>query len=752
MEKEIKRERSSHLKFVVATRFNPIRSVNIRNMPLFKKKQSASSYWRSKKKRSSTVERTATIGSPAKRQLRPVDNDEQQTPAAAAPLPKRKGWFSRFRKPKQTSSKGVSLSLSSTSRGPVPVEADHATSTQTSSVPLSAVVPSEPHQTTEPRTDVAEQRIIGTPQQSYASKNDRDSEKETSTKESESLVEEAHVISDDEGEPSVVDKIDAKHPQEEQVSAPSASSSEHVEASTQAQDKDRIKLQSGADGTQEDDSDDVPVHRITDVDEGDNETRAQTDSAAPTDKSTSDGDDDHGRKSKIPSHDTLKESEEFAQAIDEPGDHDSTPSTQAETISSQSKESSQTSKSKRRKKSSRSSKSSSGPSTLSKAKSSSRGRGSISSKEKKSGKVALGNKKIMEKKSSGRTKAEGKKSSKSWSRDSMKKDHSSNRLKKMKIDGDTSDLKRRKRGPEKMVPSNWQSVFDDHYDVDIPNLDFDDRDDPTSPLDLSYEELDIAHDSLKDGGSDSHCSQESNTTNKHGPDLLNLYSKLSRSDEERDPLSKSMEYWLFGGTISDEAEETDDAQKDVTAVDGNNADASPTPQTQDTEEENDLDEFEDVPVIPELKILRFADEVGKPLEHIHILDSKDDPLACNKLVVLVVAPSVKKFEFVQVEYRLSCSDICVSDVLNQVPGIVTSERFQKKKYTSLLQMRHGGSEMLNCLSLSGCRLERNEVLVAVSDDVAVDDALTGAKTLLMNDKIMTKVSSCKMFALDMNVL
>ena len=78
--------------------------------------------------------------------------------------------------------------------------------------------------------------------------------------------------------------------------------------------------------------------------------------------------------------------------------------------------------------------------------------------------------------------------------------------------------------------------------------------------------------------------------------------------------------------------------------------------------------------------------------------------------------------------------------------------FRKKKYTSLLQMRHGGSEMLNCLSLSGCRLERNEVLVAVSDDVAVDDALTGAKTLLMNDKIMTKVSSCKMFALDMNVL
>jgi hypothetical protein len=144
-----------------------------------------------------------------------------------------------------------------------------------------------------------------------------------------------------------------------------------------------------------------------------------------------------------------------------------------------------------------------------------------------------------------------------------------------------------------------------------------------------------------------------------------------------------------------------------------------------------------------VKTIRFADERGLPMETVYMLGGPDDPAAVGRVVVLLLKPDVRKFEFIYAEYRLN-SKTSVSNLLKQLPGMASSEILTAQTYSSLFRSREGCSELIGALSLQDCCLDKNEVIIGVIGGYSGQEIVKCALPLIYNDKISKTVSSFRL--------
>ena len=155
------------------------------------------------------------------------------------------------------------------------------------------------------------------------------------------------------------------------------------------------------------------------------------------------------------------------------------------------------------------------------------------------------------------------------------------------------------------------------------------------------------------------------------------------------------------------------------------------------------------PIDPRKEVRRrsicFADEVGKPMEKIHLVERRDDDDCSNatydptlqRLLVLFLCPEEKKFEFVHAEYSTQQSRVAVSSLLEQVTKFVTDPTIAKKQYARLCTA--DGTELINALSIQEYDLKNDEVVVAVLQGYTGATMHTMAKGLIQNEEILKAV-------------
>jgi hypothetical protein len=144
-----------------------------------------------------------------------------------------------------------------------------------------------------------------------------------------------------------------------------------------------------------------------------------------------------------------------------------------------------------------------------------------------------------------------------------------------------------------------------------------------------------------------------------------------------------------------------------------------------------------------VKTIRFADEDGLPMETVYMLGGPDDPAAVGRVVVLLLKPEVRKFEFIYAEYRLN-SKTSVSNLLEQLPGMASHEILTAQTYSSLFRSREGCSELIGALPLQDCRLDKNEVIIGVMSGYSGQGIMKCALPLIYNDKLSKVVSSFRL--------
>ena len=129
----------------------------------------------------------------------------------------------------------------------------------------------------------------------------------------------------------------------------------------------------------------------------------------------------------------------------------------------------------------------------------------------------------------------------------------------------------------------------------------------------------------------------------------------------------------------------------------------------------DNNSFEDVEV--KVRVIRFADEVGKPLEDYCMIGGKDDPHATGRIIIMLLSPQERKFEFIHAEFLLQ-EKTTVADVLYQIPQIATNELFQSKTFINICRTRRGNTDLDNNLILQDYDMEESE-LVSKSKECSV---------------------------------
>jgi hypothetical protein len=159
----------------------------------------------------------------------------------------------------------------------------------------------------------------------------------------------------------------------------------------------------------------------------------------------------------------------------------------------------------------------------------------------------------------------------------------------------------------------------------------------------------------------------------------------------------------------------------------------------DTAPETGGSEDGEQPERERVKTIRFADERGLPMETVYMLD----PAAVGRVVVLLLKPEARKFEFIYTEYRLN-SKTSVSNLLKQLPGMASNGILAAQTYTSLFRSREGCSELIGALPLQDCCLDKNEVIIGVMGGYSGQEMVKCALPLIYNDKISKVVSSFRL--------
>jgi hypothetical protein len=168
------------------------------------------------------------------------------------------------------------------------------------------------------------------------------------------------------------------------------------------------------------------------------------------------------------------------------------------------------------------------------------------------------------------------------------------------------------------------------------------------------------------------------------------------------------------------------------AVESTNEDGTTTePETDDSDDSVDK----------RVRAIRFADEKGLPMEEVFYLGGPDDLTTLGCMVILLLSPEDRQFEFIQAEYLLY-DGTTVSDLLQQMPGMATNESFINQRFTSLYRtIGENGCELINSLPLKDCDVPKTEVVVGVSQGHSGKEMIAFALPLLLNDRITKAVGT-----------
>lgn len=140
--------------------------------------------------------------------------------------------------------------------------------------------------------------------------------------------------------------------------------------------------------------------------------------------------------------------------------------------------------------------------------------------------------------------------------------------------------------------------------------------------------------------------------------------------------------------------------------------------------------------------IRFADEEGKAMETVHLVERQQgyrDDSNLRRILVLLLLPKEKKFEFLHAEYSLNAR-VSVSVLLKQFPDMATDPIVASQKYTRLCRAG-GGAELINALAIQDYGLEQDEILIAVVKGYTSKETNRMAKTLVENQQILKAVST-----------
>lgn len=133
----------------------------------------------------------------------------------------------------------------------------------------------------------------------------------------------------------------------------------------------------------------------------------------------------------------------------------------------------------------------------------------------------------------------------------------------------------------------------------------------------------------------------------------------------------------------------------------------------------------------------FADERGVPLVEVRELD----PPLYQRMVLLLLSPNDRKFEFLHLEYPLD-DNTTVQVVIDQVPKVSANPVFQRFTFSCLA--RTSRNEKLENNHLIGdCKLVENELLLGIPMGYAMTQIGACAVPLLLNGDIIKAVNRAK---------
>eukprot|EP00526_Cylindrotheca_closterium_P004054 CAMPEP_0113644914 /NCGR_PEP_ID=MMETSP0017_2-20120614/23648_1 /TAXON_ID=2856 /ORGANISM="Cylindrotheca closterium" /LENGTH=1158 /DNA_ID=CAMNT_0000556569 /DNA_START=241 /DNA_END=3717 /DNA_ORIENTATION=+ /assembly_acc=CAM_ASM_000147 len=139
--------------------------------------------------------------------------------------------------------------------------------------------------------------------------------------------------------------------------------------------------------------------------------------------------------------------------------------------------------------------------------------------------------------------------------------------------------------------------------------------------------------------------------------------------------------------------------------------------------------------LKENRKLRFADEVGKDLTKEYVIEREAN--YASRIVVMLLSPRDRKFEFLHAEYPLDESTT-VQVLLEQVPLLATNDAFRTKKFNALLQTETS-RQLDNNLALQDYCFKESEIVLGIPDDFTVANMTKMAVPLLLNKKLMKTV-------------
>lgn len=159
------------------------------------------------------------------------------------------------------------------------------------------------------------------------------------------------------------------------------------------------------------------------------------------------------------------------------------------------------------------------------------------------------------------------------------------------------------------------------------------------------------------------------------------------------------------------------------------------PVSANTPSEREVTSNDDVPdKQSQGRLIRFADEQGLPIEKIYQIGDMSHLGTMGRIIVLLVDPLVKKFEFLQGEYSTHAGTT-VADLLRQLPSFAVEERFAKMEYDSLYGTNNGPRELKSTDRLDQLDLAKREITVAVARGVCGIELVHDAGPILRNDEI-----------------
>ncbi|CAJ1935049.1 unnamed protein product [Cylindrotheca closterium] len=139
--------------------------------------------------------------------------------------------------------------------------------------------------------------------------------------------------------------------------------------------------------------------------------------------------------------------------------------------------------------------------------------------------------------------------------------------------------------------------------------------------------------------------------------------------------------------------------------------------------------------LKENRKLRFADEEGHALTKEHVIEREAN--YASRIVVMLLSPRDRKFEFLHAEYPLDASTT-VQVLLEQVPLLATNDAFRTKKFNALLQTENS-RQLDNALALQDYCFKESEIVLGIPDDFTVANMTKMAVPLLLNKKLMKTV-------------